>query len=90
MTSTMMPFKRHLPQPIFLHTAKIVHTEGPMQSPNPAIDSPTDTIQVGRQAIFDRELKIFAYELLYRDAGGRCLISDGDRASSVTLLNAFM
>ncbi|MBT8428616.1 MAG: HDOD domain-containing protein [Gammaproteobacteria bacterium] len=61
-----------------------------MQSPNTIIDSPTDTIQVGRQAIFDRELKVFAYELLYRDAGGRCSISDGDQASSVTLLNAFM
>ena len=61
-----------------------------MQTPNLEIDSSTDTIQVGRQAIFDRELKVFAYELLYRDAGGRCSISDGDQASSVTLLNAFM
>jgi EAL and modified HD-GYP domain-containing signal transduction protein len=61
-----------------------------MQSPNPVINSSTDTIQVGRQAIFDRELKVFAYELLYRDAGGICSISDGDQASSVTLLNAFM
>lgn len=51
---------------------------------------PGDAIQVGRQAIFDRDLKVFAYELLYRDAGGGCDITDGDRASSVTLLNAFM
>ncbi len=61
-----------------------------MQAPNPATASPTGTIQIGRQAIFDRELKVFAYELLYRDAGGSCAITDGDQASSVTLLNAFM
>ncbi|MCB1643177.1 MAG: HDOD domain-containing protein, partial [Xanthomonadales bacterium] len=47
-------------------------------------------IQVGRQAIFDRELEVFAYELLYRDAGGRCSFTDGDMASSLTVLNAFM
>lgn len=61
-----------------------------MQAPSPSNDSPTATIQVGRQAIFDRSLKVFAYELLYRDAGGSCSIADGDQASSVTLLNAFM
>ena len=61
-----------------------------MQAPIPSSDSPTATIQVGRQAIFDRNLKVFAYELLYRDAGGSCSIADGDQASSVTLLNAFM
>jgi len=61
-----------------------------MQAPNPGIDSSADTIQVGRQAIFDRDLEVFAYELLYRDAAGNCTISDGDQASSVTLLNAFV
>jgi EAL and modified HD-GYP domain-containing signal transduction protein len=61
-----------------------------MQAPSPSNDIPTATIQVGRQAIFDRGLKVFAYELLYRDAGGSCSIADGDQASSVTLLNAFM
>lgn len=61
-----------------------------MQAHSPGIDSPTDTIQVGRQAIFDRDLEVFAYELLYRDAGGNCTISNGDQASSVTLLNAFI
>lgn len=55
---------------------------------NPSIAS--DTIQVGRQAILDRNLKVFAYELLYRDASGRNTMTDGDQASSVTLLNAFM
>jgi len=61
-----------------------------MQSPSTAPDHLTDTLQIGRQAIFDRKLKVFAYELLYRDAAGNCSISDGDQASSVTLLNAFM
>ena len=61
-----------------------------MRSPSALPAAPPDTIQVGRQAIFDRNLKVFAYELLYRDAGGSCTISDGDQASSVTLLNAFM
>jgi len=50
----------------------------------------SDTIQVGRQAIFDSGLDVFAYELLYRDAGGRNSMTNGDTASSVTLLNAFM
>lgn len=49
-----------------------------------------ETIQVGRQAIFDRDLRVFAYELLYRDASGRCEFVDGDQASSRTLLTAFM
>ena len=61
-----------------------------MQAPSPDIDSSADTIQVGRQAIFDRDLEVYAYELLYRDAGGNCTFLDGDHASSVTLLNAFM
>ncbi|MCG8428942.1 MAG: hypothetical protein MI754_16425, partial [Chromatiales bacterium] len=46
-------------------------------------------IFVGRQAIFDRDLNVFAYELLYRDgntAGAK--ITDGDQASSRVILNA--
>lgn len=61
-----------------------------MPSPSTASSRSAETIQVGRQAIFDRELKVFAYELLYRDAGGRCSFTDGDMASSLTVLNAFM
>ena len=61
-----------------------------MQVHSQGVDAPADIIQVGRQAIFDRDLEVFAYELLYRDAGGNCTISNGDQASSVTLLNAFM
>lgn len=61
-----------------------------MPSPSTASNRSTETIQVGRQAIFDRELEVFAYELLYRDAGGTCSFTDGNMASSVTVLNAFM
>ncbi len=58
-------------------------------SPPRTVDS-LDPIQIGRQAIFDRDLGVYAYELLYRDAQGHNTMSDGDRASSLTLLNAFM
>jgi EAL and modified HD-GYP domain-containing signal transduction protein len=61
-----------------------------MPAPESTVEKPEDTIQVGRQAIFDRDLRVFAYELLYRDASGHCTIVDGDQASSRTLLNAFM
>jgi EAL and modified HD-GYP domain-containing signal transduction protein len=61
-----------------------------MQSSMPSVECPGDTIQVARQAIFDRDLHVFGYELLYRDAGGDCGITDGNQASSITLLNAFM
>ncbi len=61
-----------------------------MQTSSRTAENRSDTIQIGRQAILDRELNVFAYELLYRDADGRCNISDGDHATSVTLLNAFM
>lgn len=61
-----------------------------MPAPETTAEQAAETIQVGRQAIFDRDLEVFAYELLYRDAGGRCSIVDGDQASSRTLLNAFM
>lgn len=56
----------------------------------PVTDPAGRTIQIGRQAIFDRDLQVYGYELLYRDAGGSCTITDGDQASSQTLLNAFV
>ena len=51
-----------------------------------------DTVCVGRQAIFDRNLEVYAYELLYRsDAGDQCAnFTDGDLATSSTLLNSFI
>jgi EAL and modified HD-GYP domain-containing signal transduction protein len=46
-------------------------------------------IFVGRQAIFDRKLEVFAYELLYRDGNtASAQVLDGDQASSRVILNA--
>jgi EAL and modified HD-GYP domain-containing signal transduction protein len=46
---------------------------------------------VGRQAIFTKELKVAAYELLYRDSmENRAKFSDVNQASATTMLNAFV
>lgn len=57
-----------------------------------AQQSESPTVLVGRQAIFDRNLDVYAYELLFRDnqADNTCLESDGDIATSRTILNAFV
>lgn len=51
-------------------------------------------IYLGRQAIYDRNGRLFAYELLFRSAevGNSCISSplDADSASSEVLLNTFM
>ncbi len=65
-------------------TGKLMNTET-QQTPAPRI-------LVGRQPIFDRNLDVYAYELLFRDeqTGNLCLERDGDMATSRTILNAFM
>jgi EAL and modified HD-GYP domain-containing signal transduction protein len=46
---------------------------------------------VGRQAIFDRQLRVVAYELLYRNSEeNRARFSDVTEASAATMLNAFV
>ena len=46
---------------------------------------------VGRQAIFDRQMKVFGYELLYRDATGNSAnIMDGDEATARVMVNTFL
>lgn len=48
-------------------------------------------IYVGRQAIYDRSLKVQAYELLYRGgAGDRHAALNGDRATSDVLFNTLI
>jgi len=48
-------------------------------------------IFIGRQAIFDRSMRVYAYELLYREGNTRNAPQfDGDQASSQVILNAFM
>jgi c-di-GMP-related signal transduction protein len=36
---------------------------------------------VARQPIFDREEKVFGYELLFRDRLENCFVGDADEAS---------
>jgi len=46
---------------------------------------------IGRQGIYDQNRNIFGYELLYRNSDkGFADFSDGDKASSNVLLNAFV
>jgi len=46
---------------------------------------------VGRQAIFDRQLDVVAYELLYRDSEeNHARFSDANEATATTMLNAFV
>lgn len=46
---------------------------------------------VGRQAIFDRRMRVRGYELLYREANGGFVSGmDGNKASASVILNAFI
>lgn len=46
---------------------------------------------VGRQPIFDRSMKIFAYELLYRSTStNRAIIEDGDKATLQVIINTLI
>lgn len=46
---------------------------------------------VGRQAIFDRQMEVFGYELLYRDGTGNAAnIMDGDEATARVMVNTFL
>lgn len=51
-----------------------------------------DRIYVGRQAIVDQNLSVYAYELLYRPGAesNGAFVEDGDQASSIVLLNTFI
>jgi len=50
-----------------------------------------ESVQIGRQPIFDRKLGIFGYEMLFR-AGpqNRAHVLDGNRATSRVILNSFL
>ncbi len=46
---------------------------------------------IGRQAIFDRHMEVFGYELLYRDGTGNSAnILDGDEATAKVMVNALL
>ncbi len=51
----------------------------------------TNQIMVGRQAIFDRDLQVVGYELLYRDSQmNAATFSDGDVVTARVMLNTFL
>jgi len=50
-----------------------------------------ENIFVGRQPIFDRDSKLYAYELLFRDGSrDHAGVVDGDQATSRVIINAFL
>lgn len=50
-----------------------------------------ESIFIGRQPIFDRELNVFGYELLFRSGKeNRADVLDGDQATSRVILNSFL
>lgn len=50
-----------------------------------------ENLYIARQPIYDRQLKVIGYELLYRDSDtDRAVFSDGDLASSQAILNSFL
>ena len=50
-----------------------------------------DDIFIGRQPIYDRDLSVYAYELLFRAApDNTARFSDGDQATSNVIVNTFM
>lgn len=52
---------------------------------------PTRQIFIGRQPIFDRDLQVYGYELLFRDSQVNAAeIVDGDQATAQTLVNGIM
>ena len=49
------------------------------------------SVLVGRQAIFDRQMEVFGYELLYRDGTGNSAnVIDGDEATARVVVNTFL
>ncbi len=58
-------------------------------------DTPTALLKqsalVGRQAIFNRQMDVFGYELLYRDSmANSANIMDGDEATAKVMVNTFL
>lgn len=50
-----------------------------------------ETIFVARQPIYDRQLQVYAYELLFRsNASNQANIIDGDQATSAVIVNSIM
>lgn len=63
-----------------------------MPSPQRLPATQTEIVRVRRQAIVDRDLKVFGYELLYRDSAqhNASFAGNGDFATCTTLINSFL
>ncbi|HEX8856207.1 MAG TPA: hypothetical protein VF752_11460 [Thermoleophilaceae bacterium] len=59
----------------------------PQPVPEP---SAANEIFIARQPIYDRQVEVFAYELLFRDGSGNsALVADGEAATARVIGNAF-
>ena len=59
--------------------------------PDPSTPMLKQSALVGRQAIFDRQMDVFGYELLYRDGTGNSAnVLDGDEATARVMVNTFL
>ncbi len=55
------------------------------------MNAPVEDLYIGRQPIYDRDLSVVAYELLFRDdQENRAEFDDGDYASTQVIINTFM
>lgn len=64
-----------------------------MSGASASIDSnqTANQVMVGRQSIFDRDLQVIGYELLYRDSQmNAATFSDGDAVTARVMLNTFL
>ncbi|MET0065664.1 MAG: HDOD domain-containing protein [Candidatus Thiodiazotropha sp.] len=59
------------------------------QHPATELSLPPNVVQVGRQPILDRDLRIYGYELLYRSLAGMNAV-DGDTATARTVMDGFL
>lgn len=68
----------------------------PARNENPCAAAPTPGVSarqifIGRQPIFDRDLQVYGYELLFRDGKANSAeVLDGDQATAQTLVNGIM
>jgi hypothetical protein len=63
----------------------------PRQHATASENLPSDEIFVGRQTIYDRELNVLGYELLFRDANrNEAVFDSGVQATSQVLLHALL
>jgi EAL and modified HD-GYP domain-containing signal transduction protein len=71
--------------------SRTVRTPGGPEAPRAQAKKPDLQAYVGRQAIFDRRLNVFGYELLYRDSDeNRARFDDVNAASAATMLAALV